>query len=86
MKRIGLFGITLSFLSAIGAVEYPCETHARMQPSRQSPEWLRRGVICQFKTANFTPEGTIRSAQARLAYLAELGVNREDAARRAELA
>lgn len=57
------------------AAEYPCETHARMQPSRQSPEWLRRGVVYQFKTANFTPEGTIRSAQARLGYLADLGVN-----------
>jgi len=66
----------LAFLGAMVCfADYPCESHARMQPARTSPEWFTRGVIYQFKPANFTAEGTIRSAIPRLSQIAALGAN-----------
>lgn len=41
--------------------------------ARPSPEWLGRGVMYQVWLRGFTPEGTLRSAAARLPEVAELG-------------
>ncbi len=43
-------------------------------PARPSPEWLTRGIIYQIQPRAFTPEGTLKAAEARLPKLAELGV------------
>jgi len=42
--------------------------------ARTSPEWLTGGVMYQIQPRAFTPEGTLKAAQARLPRLAELGV------------
>jgi glycosidase len=44
------------------------------QQARTSPEWITRGVMYQIQPRAFTPEGTLKAAQARLPKLAELGV------------
>ncbi|MFZ2643675.1 MAG: alpha-amylase family glycosyl hydrolase [Verrucomicrobiia bacterium] len=44
------------------------------QQARTSPEWVARGVMYQIQPRAFTPEGTLKAAQARLPKLADLGV------------
>jgi len=44
------------------------------QQARPWPAWLTEGVIYQIQPRAFTPEGTLKAAQARLPRLAELGV------------
>jgi glycosidase len=44
------------------------------QQARTSPEWITRGVMYQIQPRAFTPEGTLKAAQAKLPKLAELGV------------
>jgi glycosidase len=44
------------------------------QQARKSPEWITQGVIYQIMLRAFTPEGTLKAAQAELPKLAELGV------------
>jgi glycosidase len=46
--------------------------HARQ--ARTSPEWVTGGVMYQIQPRAFTPEGTLKAAEARLPRLAELGV------------
>ncbi|NOZ57889.1 MAG: DUF3459 domain-containing protein [Calditrichaeota bacterium] len=43
--------------------------------ARQSPEWVRQGVIYEVFPRAFTPEGTLRGVLRKLPELAELGVN-----------
>ena len=43
-------------------------------PARVAPDWFRRAVMYQIQPRAFTPEGTIRAAEAKLAQLAEIGV------------
>ena len=57
LMLLGIGGVASFLLISVSEAAYPCETHARMQPSRTSPEWFTRGVVYQFKPANFTPEG-----------------------------
>jgi glycosidase len=45
------------------------------QIARRSPEWLAKSVIYQIFLRSFTPEGTLKSAMARLPELADLGVD-----------
>ena len=45
-----------------------------MQAARKAPEWFTRGVMYQIQPRAFTPEGTLKAAEARLPYLKELGV------------
>jgi len=42
--------------------------------ARPSPAWVTDGVMYQIQPRAFTPEGTLKAAQARLPQLAELGV------------
>ena len=42
--------------------------------ARKSPEWFTKGVICQIQPRAFTPEGTLKAAEAKLPYLKDLGV------------
>ena len=54
-------------LAAFGA-------NAHMQDARKSPEWFTRGVMYQIQPRSFTPEGTLKAAEKKLAYLKDLGV------------
>jgi glycosidase len=40
-----------------------------------SPDWVKKAIIYEIFLRNFTPEGTFRAAQAKLADLKTLGVN-----------
>ena len=44
-----------------------------MQSARRTPEWFARGIVYQIQPRAFTPEGTLKAAEARLPYLRDLG-------------
>lgn len=67
MFSLPVMCVMFSFLSAHGA-------NAFMQDARRSPEWLTRGVMYQIQPRAFTPEGTLKAAEAKLPYLKDLGV------------
>ena len=48
--------------------------NAWMQNARQSPAWFTRGVMYQIQPRAFTPEGTLKAAEAKLPYLKDLEV------------
>ncbi|OHE82743.1 MAG: hypothetical protein A2107_10155 [Verrucomicrobia bacterium GWF2_62_7] len=69
--------ITLGFSLVVGAatLALPADTvPLNQQQARTSPEWITRGVMYQIQLRAFTPEGTLKAAQARLPKLAEMGV------------
>lgn len=66
--QIGL--IVLAALLADAAEKVPLHE----QQARTSPEWVTDGVMYQIHLRAFTPEGTLKAAEARLPRLAELGV------------
>jgi glycosidase len=70
MKRLSLLLLSLLSLHSLDAADLPL--HQR--EARPSPEWLTGGVIYQIQPRTFTPEGTLKAAQARLPKLTELGV------------
>lgn len=43
--------------------------------ARQSPEWIRNGIMYQIQPRAFTPEGTLKAATDRLQELKRLGIN-----------
>ena len=43
-------------------------------PARTTPDWFRKGVMYQIQPRAFTPEGTIKAAEAKLGWLAGTGV------------
>ncbi len=43
--------------------------------ARPTPEWFSKGVMYQIAPRAFTPEGTIKAAEAKLPQLASIGVN-----------
>ena len=65
--------VTLCAL-AVACVTMAAETPLNRRQARTSPEWLTGGVMYQMYLRAFTPEGTLKAAQARLPRLAELGV------------
>ena len=62
------------FVLAMACVAMAAETPLSQRQARTSPEWLTGGVMYQMYLRAFTPEGTLKAAQARLPRLAELGV------------
>ena len=68
-KSLGLLAVALVTCAAWAA-----ETPLNQQPARTSPEWVTSGVMYQIQPRAFTPEGTLKAAEARLPKLAELGV------------
>ena len=48
--------------------------NAHMQAARNAPEWFTRGVMYQIQPRAFTPEGTLKAAEAQLPRLKDLGV------------
>ena len=58
------------FFAVVGTV---LASNALLQPAKKAPEWLTRGVVYQIQPRAFTPEGTLRAAAEKLAYLKRLG-------------
>lgn len=69
MKTVGLSVIAAATM-ALAADTVPLN----QQQARTSPEWVTRGVMYQIQPRAFTPEGTLKAAQAWLPRLAKLGV------------
>lgn len=61
-------------LSLLVGVLLAADTPLNQRQAKSSPEWLTGGVMYQIQPRAFTPEGTLKAAQARLPRLAELGV------------
>jgi glycosidase len=67
--------LTLTLLTALLLAPLAADTvPLNRQQARTSPEWITRGVMYQIQPRAFTPEGTLKTAQAKLPKLAELGV------------
>ena len=61
--------------AVLAAVPFVADAaNAWMQSARTSPEWFTRGVMYQIQPRAFTPEGTLKAAEKKLAYLKDLGV------------
>jgi len=69
MKCLGMLGMMLAAVAAMAA-----DMPLNQRQARTSPEWLTGGVIYQIQPRAFTPEGTLKAAEARLPRLSELGV------------
>jgi glycosidase len=70
MRKL-IAGMVALVATAFFAAETPLNTRV----AHPSPAWLTDGVIYQIQPRAFTPEGTLKAAQARLPKLAELGVS-----------
>lgn len=66
--RIGLVALAAAWA---GAADVPLN----QRQARVSPEWVTGGVMYQIQPRAFTPEGTLKAAEARLPRLAGLGVS-----------
>lgn len=67
----------LGLATILAAAAHGAETNAiplNQQVARAAPEWISRGVMYQIHPRAFTPEGTLKAAQARMPDLAGLGV------------
>ena len=73
MKWKGLL-FCLAVAAACVAARDVLAANAHMQNARKSPEWFTRGVMYQIQPRSFTPEGTLKAAEKKLAYLKDLGV------------
>jgi len=43
------------------------------QPARQSPDWFAKGLLYQVQLRAFSPEGTLKGAEARLQHIKDIG-------------
>lgn len=69
--RIGQIGLMVSAALLADAAD---NVPLNQRQARPSPTWLTEGIIYQIQPRAFTPEGTLKAAEARLPKLAELGV------------
>lgn len=61
-----------TFFKVARAAEQEKPSAARL-PARSSPQWLTEGVIYQIWLRSFTPEGDLKAAAGRLAWVRDLG-------------
>jgi len=73
MKKIMMQIVTLLALTTCAQAAAPIPLNERQ--ARPSPEWVTGGVMYQIQPRAFTPEGTLKAAQARLPKVAELGAD-----------
>ena len=59
---------------AVGAALSSFASSANLMDARPSPDWFTKGVMYQVQPRAFTPEGTLKSIEAKLPYLKNLGV------------
>lgn len=75
------FALLILTVAFIGAFLFFLRGYARTAKpmgnanANPSPDWVKRAVIYEIFLRNFTPEGTFKAAQARLADLKALSVN-----------
>lgn len=75
------FALLILAVAFIGAFLFFLRGYARTPKpmgnanANPSPDWVKRAVIYEIFLRNFTPEGTFKAAQARLADLNALSVN-----------
>ncbi len=60
--------------TAVTALSAADSVPLNKQQAKKSPEWILKGVMYQIQPRAFTPEGTLKAAEARRPRLAELGV------------
>lgn len=72
----GMKGLKTSAVlaAALAASAAAFASSANLQEARPAPEWFTRGVMYQVQPRAFTPEGTLKSIEAKLPYLKDLGV------------
>ena len=63
--------VLLSVLLGVGTA---LASSSNLQDARSTPAWFTQGVMYQIQPRAFTPEGTLKAAEAKLPYLKELGV------------
>lgn len=63
-----IFGVVVGMMALGVLADNVWHTNAR-----KSPEWFTKGVICQIQPRAFTPEGTLKAAEAKLPYLKDSG-------------
>jgi len=64
----------ITILAAVAAFAAGANPLSESQ-ARATPEWFRKGVMYQIQPRAFTPEGTMKAAEAKLGWLADLGVS-----------
>ncbi len=75
------FALIILAVAFIGAFLFFLRGYARTpkpmgsSTANPSPDWVKGAIIYEMFLRNFTPEGTFKAAQARLADLKALGVN-----------
>lgn len=75
------FALIILAVAFIGAFLFFLRGYARTpkpmgsSTANPSPDWVKSAVIYEIFLRNFTPEGTFKAAQARLADIKALGVN-----------
>lgn len=67
-------GIILAAKAAVICAAEAKEYTLADEMARKTPDWFRKGVMYQIQPRAFTPEGTIKAAEGKLAELANLGV------------
>ena len=74
MKTLAALGaLMLTAQMAVAEAAKPDALNTRL--ARPAPEWMTGGVMYQMYLRAFSPEGTLKAAEARLPKLAELGVD-----------
>src|SRR5579859_5303134 len=66
--------LLVAFLLAGSFAVRADDANAPRQKARQSPEWLKDGVIYEIFPRDFSPEGTLNGVTERLDQLKSLGV------------
>ena len=74
MKMRILYGTILAAVAAAMCAAEAKEYTLADEMARKTPDWFRKGVMYQIQPRAFTPEGTIKAAEGKLAELADLGV------------
>ena len=69
-----LYGTILAAVAAAMCAAEAKEHTLVDEHARATPDWFRKGVMYQIQPRAFTPEGTIKAAEGKLAELADLGV------------
>ena len=70
MRRTMMLFAMVAAVATMAADKVPLN----QQQARPSPAWVTSGVMYQIQPRAFTPEGTLKAAEARVPRLAELGV------------
>ena len=65
---------SFALLGAACAAGAALASSANLMEARPTPDWFTKGVMYQVQPRAFTPAGTLKSIEAKLPYLKDLGV------------